>query len=405
MKKLHPATKEYIRDLGLKIFVPLCNDKSTLMVALYKSGTHGAVNYIRDHSYLLGDKYPEKIAGYNWIDLDMATADPDVILGALCRHFDQDPIAISWSSLLAILTGHTTSGQKYIFVVNNAQYILQDKQLWSILEQLYRVNSSAIKFLFIFNKELESADFNTICSQFGVHNIVYVPLKDDADEYNLIKLHEVSNKAYFTDATKERIVKLAGGYSSIARTLISMATLDEERFATSSNTELLADPLVMLKMTNIYSSFSLQTQASLYKVLFGRGSYDEFPEFVKLTKVIKLINDKYALFSPLFERFLLTNLRRDFLLREEGGDIYLYGVNTSELLTNQEYLIFNLLYANRGKIVSKDEIAETIWGGLWIEKYSDATIDTVLHNIRMKLKIKGTNWIESVKRRGVRLNL
>jgi DNA-binding winged helix-turn-helix (wHTH) protein len=54
------------------------------------------------------------------------------------------------------------------------------------------------------------------------------------------------------------------------------------------------------------------------------------------------------------------------------------------LLTKQEQKTYDLLALKSGKIVSRDEIAQTIWGELWLKKYSDWRIDRLIYTLRQK---------------------
>jgi DNA-binding winged helix-turn-helix (wHTH) protein len=56
-------------------------------------------------------------------------------------------------------------------------------------------------------------------------------------------------------------------------------------------------------------------------------------------------------------------------------------------LTFSENAIFNVLRQNIGQIISRDLVAQAIWNKLWIEKYSDWTIDTLVYRLRHKLPL------------------
>lgn len=55
-------------------------------------------------------------------------------------------------------------------------------------------------------------------------------------------------------------------------------------------------------------------------------------------------------------------------------------------LTGKELIVYTLFEKTPGEIVSKEKIAETMWGDDWEQNYSDWAIDKMISNIRKKLQ-------------------
>ena len=55
------------------------------------------------------------------------------------------------------------------------------------------------------------------------------------------------------------------------------------------------------------------------------------------------------------------------------------------ILTRSEQKVFDSLLQKSGKIVSRDEIAQAVWGKAWLAKYSDWQIDRLIYLLRHKL--------------------
>jgi len=69
-------------------------------------------------------------------------------------------------------------------------------------------------------------------------------------------------------------------------------------------------------------------------------------------------------------------------------------------LTAQEQLLFDYLEKNVGKIITKEKIAQIMWGKNWFEQYSEQAIDKIITRMRQKLK----NYkITTIRKRGVRI--
>ncbi|MEA3355511.1 MAG: winged helix-turn-helix domain-containing protein, partial [Patescibacteria group bacterium] len=66
--------------------------------------------------------------------------------------------------------------------------------------------------------------------------------------------------------------------------------------------------------------------------------------------------------------------------------------------TLSESKIINHLFSNQNQICSRDEIAQSLYGNNWMEKYSDWNIDTLIHHIRKKLDSSWT--LKTIRNRG-----
>jgi SAM-dependent methyltransferase len=71
---------------------------------------------------------------------------------------------------------------------------------------------------------------------------------------------------------------------------------------------------------------------------------------------------------------------------------------TDTQLTSAEHRIFEALKAKINQICSRDEIAQALWAGRWLEKYSDWEIDTQIYRLRRKI---ASEWgIRTLRNRG-----
>ncbi|MCA9382094.1 helix-turn-helix domain-containing protein, partial [Candidatus Dojkabacteria bacterium] len=57
------------------------------------------------------------------------------------------------------------------------------------------------------------------------------------------------------------------------------------------------------------------------------------------------------------------------------------------LFTGQQQVIYDYLSKYAGEIVSKEDIAQVVWGADWEEKYSAQTLDKQISNIRKQLSV------------------
>ena len=53
--------------------------------------------------------------------------------------------------------------------------------------------------------------------------------------------------------------------------------------------------------------------------------------------------------------------------------------------TRSEQHVYHILLQKSGMIVTRDEIAQSVWGERWLSKYSDWQIDRLIYLVRHKL--------------------
>ncbi len=71
-----------------------------------------------------------------------------------------------------------------------------------------------------------------------------------------------------------------------------------------------------------------------------------------------------------------------------------FRVNTEIHLTQKEFLIFQKLYEERRRVVSRSEIIESLWGEESLFEGGDNKLDVYVSNIRAKL---GKESVKTVK--------
>jgi len=88
-----------------------------------------------------------------------------------------------------------------------------------------------------------------------------------------------------------------------------------------------------------------------------------------------------------------------------GDEILANGLPLEKELTLQEYHLLVGFLKNPKKIISRDEIAEILWGKKSFEKYSDWAIDQIISQLRKKLTQIGvsTKNLQTIRGRGYRL--
>jgi DNA-binding response OmpR family regulator len=75
-------------------------------------------------------------------------------------------------------------------------------------------------------------------------------------------------------------------------------------------------------------------------------------------------------------------------------------------LTKKEFDLLHYLALNRGKVLTRMQLTEHIWGDMMEDDYESNYIDVHIKNLRKKMAVHGpVEWLETVRGIGYRLNL
>jgi DNA-binding response OmpR family regulator len=69
----------------------------------------------------------------------------------------------------------------------------------------------------------------------------------------------------------------------------------------------------------------------------------------------------------------------------DSGEVWVNGVQ-APTLTNLEYRLLLLLYGRLGKIVTKYDVVEAVWGEDYIDEVDDARIEKLISRLRQKIE-------------------
>ncbi len=126
--------------------------------------------------------------------------------------------------------------------------------------------------------------------------------------------------------------------------------------------------------------------------------------------LVTLNGAEYKIFSRCFGEFVgrQSFSRRPgpqaFRVDPESGDVWVNGEKIPTL-TNLEYRLLLLLYGRIGKIVTKYEVVEAVWGEDYIDDVDDARIEKLVSRLRQKVEPDPANpkHLQTVRGRGYKL--
>lgn len=218
---------------------------------------------------------------------------------------------------------------------------------------------------------------------------------------------------------KKKFFKISGGHPGYMRALSRVYFDQDEKLSIfdEKNIEKLADSdPVRARSEKLWTRLLDEYKEFLTKFINNPDvNTNHKSKYLENTGVIQIRKNQRKLFSPLLEYFIKSHLRfkpkKDISIKEslhiepKTKTIYVDGKPLAKEPTNSEYKILQLLYKNKGNIVSREELSETLWGTNAVEKYSDWAIDRTVSRIRKKIGDSASNprFIQTIKGRGLRL--
>jgi DNA-binding winged helix-turn-helix (wHTH) protein len=91
-------------------------------------------------------------------------------------------------------------------------------------------------------------------------------------------------------------------------------------------------------------------------------------------------------------------------LDPDSGEVWVQGAQVPTL-TNLEYRLLLLLYGRLGKICSKYDVVEAVWGEDYIDEVDDARIEKLVSRLRQKIEPdpNGPRYVQTIRGRGYKL--
>jgi hypothetical protein len=176
--------------------------------------------------------------------------------------------------------------------------------------------------------------------------------------------------------------------------------------------EVMAQDLNVLgECRKIWNDLTEPEQAALLAVAAGSHNLRE-PGYdsVAAKHLVTVTGSEPKIFSRSFEEFVgrQNAARRPgaqvFRVDPESGEVWVNRQKIPEL-TNLEYRLLLLLYGRMGKIVSKYDVVEAVWGEGYIDDVDDARIEKLVSRLRQKIEPDPENpkYLRTVRGRGYKL--
>lgn len=296
------------------------------------------------------------------IKISLKSNDSESMIFAICGYLQNNP----------------RNKQIVFFIFDLDSISKRDAKIPMMLSRLWRVNRqppfAPISYCFTTSPgsyyKLISSDLILPITE----NVIPFKLLDiDELNYTRKREHYITSKA-ISNKYHKTICKLSSGHHLLYKSLYHLNTKNNEDI---SNDEIIQDTKISVILNEIISAIdNIPKEDNLL----------EITGFTKNNKVqIELVN--------------YINYKQSSLSTTEATNTN--GIESVNLrhLSGTQLEILKQFMDNNEKVVSRDEIAKSIWGSRWEEKYSDWAIDQSISRLRKKIQNSNVN-LYTVRNRG-----
>lgn len=301
-------------------------------------------------------------------------------------------------------------GYHIIFILRKFDDVDFGPIFFNNLKNLWQINKLKVHFLFAVSKDIcfgenfkKYDQLRDILSQ----NLIYFPLLSKVDsEFSADYL--IDKYGYkVTDKQKSLSVLYGGGNVSLIKGVLRAFT--ENAQIKNGNVEefLMARFDIKIVLEDIWDSLTEAEKVCINQVANEMETgLDSIPKRLLGQRIILKNGKDFELFSLLFKQFVREQRieKQSVSFDPRTEDILISGVPIKEKITLNEYNLLVFLLKNKGKVISRDQIGDVLWGKGSYEQYSDWAIDQLVSQLRKKAKKLGINpnCLQTVRNRGYR---
>lgn len=447
----YPVSKQTLHDYAEKLFAPIRRGENVTTIWAPMAGRRMLNKFIVENNKLFENELPnfkkyilvyvepldlteESLSGYLRLIAKsfVQACDRHPRVTKLINKKDIDMIldeSVSYSKLLdklrsLLMTVGEAEHEAILFLGEFDELHFANKTFYHNLKSLWSHLYPTLHYIFVVRERVtreERIDMWGELNEVILQNILYVPLleKDDID-YVFGRF----SKEYSFDLSqkqKEILVKLCGGHPYLLKVCFRVLSRRKDRKYDSAELESMLRGYYEIRSVarGILNVRSAKEKEVLRGVVESNVAYDhDTKDILIFLENIGIINPdskgKYSVFGKIFEDAITDTNGKKFdssedkngsvRLDEESGAILYNGNTVEEKFTRQEYVTLSMFLENAGKLRTRDDIGDVLWGKESYEKYSDWAIDQLMSKLRKKLKDLGVaSKLVTVRGKGYKL--
>lgn len=281
--------------------------------------------------------------------------------------------------IISLCQKAVSNGMEIVLVVDAIDDFSEShlKQLFIALEYIIESNRERIHTHININKGDILEKFVT---QSGlIQNIIPIPLPDRTELKFFITYYCEKWDLKIDNEINEEMYKYCGNDPVLIKETLRILVNCPDKKA------IFNQPALFLKAKNNFKQYSILEQETINEIT-KTGHFS--PQHSRIAKELSsgnFLNKSFGV-PIIYEQTILENSEINELFIDKKTKSLFFGpIDLQKKLSGSEYKILIKLYKKFGKTVSRDEIAEILWGDKLLEQYSDWAIDKAVSRLREKL--------------------
>lgn len=282
------------------------------------------------------------------------------------------------------------------WLINNAPHIIP--QLQQYVLDPYR----SISFLFFFERNIFDTAYYPLFQPYSLflQNVWYQHIYEKADVQHY--LHHLTH-LYGTTIAEHiygDIWKQCNGYIWLSTEYLRIVCA-YKKFSMYQDS-------MQLRLKAMWEGYSAGEQLVLKQIVRKLPISDDAKAITEYFQKTGLISESIQLTVPLFEQYIVSIILKETTLSEDAkGHVYIGSVCIDASLSPLERKLVHIFFAHRNNTVTREDVAEALWGENSEDSYSDWNLDQVVNRLRKRLRAAGLmqDGIQTKKGIGYHVNL
>jgi DNA-binding winged helix-turn-helix (wHTH) protein len=268
------------------------------------------------------------------------------------------------------------NGNQLIFILDNFNFSNPD--LIKYIYSLRNVNRQKINFWnFAFTSEFYSNRNEPTRDTIMSHNLIKIGYYTKEESYQWLEINKIKHNVKLNEELKSQIFEFSGGIPALMRCYL-------RQLANNVNIEIITSSEEMMNIAlDIWKRFTDKEKEVLERLELSLN----FPPYkyeLNYLKEQNVINEYNKINGTWIKLVVKPQESINIILK---GELIIWdNLVINEHFTDKEIIILSLLLKNKGKIVSREDIGNEIWGNEANEKYSIWAIDQSISRLRKKLE-------------------
>lgn len=376
--------KTYLR-LAEKLYLPLkFGENSVLLCPTSYGKNHRAIQMWQreeDREKILGSNLNRFKFGFINL-LSLKEGAEDIWLGQLSQSLNLDPCkkesTINFENALKEIID---DGQEPTFIINIPKTISDTLlvRFFDLALRLYYLAPARIHFLLFIDMKWNEKDFFKLIQPFHplFQNTTHLSTYSNSETLHFLKYRCCQWNYYLEDKALKHIAGQVGGVFLFAKAALRIAM--KQRYTTESQIKSIFNhPDYIFQIKYLFSRFT-SFQQNVLKTIANSEKLESDVEINNLKQmgIIKKDLQGWQIHSNSLRIFLEDEVQTSRKMKKR--------IENNTVFSTREKRILLKLLNQKGKVVSRDMIAEMIWQEEQDDKYSDWAIDQTLSRIRKKI--------------------